>query len=74
MMGLTRNPSLEGHVGVKFVIDRSGSVSTSVDGGSTIADSAVSACVVRSFTSLSFPEPDGGMVTVTYGFAFSPGQ
>jgi len=74
MMGLTRNPNLEGHVGVKFVIDRSGAVSTAVDAGSSIPDSAVSACVVRSFTSLSFPAPEGGLVTVQYGFAFSPGQ
>jgi hypothetical protein len=74
MTGLARNPSLEGHVGVKFVIARDGSVSMAVDGGSTIPDGAVSSCVVRSFTNLSFPAPDGGQVTVQYGFAFSPGQ
>jgi len=71
-MGLRGNPSLEGHVGVKFIIDRSGAVSTAVDAGSTIADRSVSACVVRSFTSLSFPAPADGLVTVVYGFAFSP--
>lgn len=74
IMGLSRNPSLEGHVGVKFIIDRTGAVSTAVDGGSTIPDASVTSCVVRSFTSLSFPAPEGGMVTVQYGFAFTPGQ
>ncbi len=74
MMGLTRNPSLAGHVGVKFSIDRTGAVSMAVDSGSTLPDSAVNQCVVRSFTSLSFPAPDGGIVTVNYGFAFSPGE
>jgi hypothetical protein len=74
MMGLTTNPSLEGHVGVKFVIDRTGAVSMAVDSGSTIPDGNVTSCVVRTFPSLSFPAPDDGMVTVTYGFAFSPGQ
>lgn len=74
MMGLTRNPSLAGHVGVKFIIDRTGAVATVADGGSSLPDTAVSQCVVRSFSSLSFPAPDGGMVTVNYGFAFSPGE
>jgi len=28
--------------------------------------------VVKSFQSLSFPEPAGGIVSVTYPFAFTP--
>jgi hypothetical protein len=70
--GLRTNPELAGSVRVKFIIDRSGGVSTAVDAGSAIPDASVASCVVRTFTSLSFPAPDGGIVTVDYGFAFSP--
>jgi hypothetical protein len=64
--GLGRNPALEGTVRARFVIGRSGAVESAADGGSSLADAAVSACVVRAFSSLSFPEPEGGIVTVTY--------
>ncbi len=70
--GLRTNPELAGTVRVKFIIDRNGGVSTAVDGGSAIPDASVTSCVVRTFSSLSFPAPDGGIVTVDYGFAFSP--
>jgi hypothetical protein len=72
--GLRTNPELSGSVRVKFIIDRSGGVSTSVDAGSAIPDANVISCVVRTFSSLSFPAPDGGIVTVDYGFSFSPAQ
>src|SRR6185295_8256928 len=45
--GLRTNPNLQGRVAVKFVIDRSGSVSTASDGGSDIPDQSVISCVVR---------------------------
>jgi hypothetical protein len=70
--GLRTNPELSGTVRVKFIIDRNGGVSTSVDAGSALPDASVTSCVVRTFSSLSFPAPDGGIVTVEYGFAFSP--
>jgi hypothetical protein len=71
--GLVRNPSLSGRVSVAFVINRDGSVTTAQDtAGSDLADGNVRACVVKSFTSLSFPEPAGGIVSVTYPFAFTP--
>ena len=71
--GLRTNPSLSGRVSVAFVIGRDGSVMTSQDtAGSDLADRDVRACVVKSFQSLSFPEPAGGIVSVTYPFAFTP--
>jgi hypothetical protein len=71
--GLVRNPSLSGRVSVAFVIGRDGSVTTSQDtAGSDLADRDVRACVVKSFNNLSFPEPAGGIVSVTYPFAFTP--
>ncbi|MCL2726043.1 MAG: AgmX/PglI C-terminal domain-containing protein [Polyangiaceae bacterium] len=71
---LRTNPNLSGRVAVKFVIDRSGGVSTAQDGGSDLADQGVVSCVVRSFTNLSFPQPEGGIVTVIYPIMFTPGE
>lgn len=71
--GLRTNPNLQGRVAVAFVIDRTGEVSLARDtSGSDLADSNVRACVVKSFYNLSFPEPHGGTVTVTYPFSFNP--
>lgn len=72
--GLRTNPSLAGRVQVKFVIDRSGSVSASQDGGSDMPDQGVVQCVVRGFSNLSFPQPEGGIVTVVYPIIFNPGD
>jgi hypothetical protein len=71
--GLRNNPNLQGRVGVRFVIGRDGAVSNVGNGGSDMADSGVVSCVVRSFYGLSFPQPEGGIVTVVYPIMFSPG-
>jgi hypothetical protein len=72
--GLRTNPGLGGRVAVKFVIDRQGSVALASDGGSDLPDQAVTACIVRGFQNLSFPEPKGGQVKVTYPIVFTPGE
>ncbi len=69
---LKTNPELTGRVAVKFLIARDGSVAFSADGGSDIPDAGVRQCVVSSFTQLSFPAPDSGVVTVVYPIVFSP--
>lgn len=71
--GLAANPSLEGRVSVRFVINRNGSVSNVSNGGSSMPDSNVVNCTVRAFYGLSFPKPEGGIVTVTYPIMFAPG-
>lgn len=71
--GLRTNPSLAGRVAVKFIIDRTGAVSMSADSGSDLPDRAVVSCVVRAFGNLSFPAPEGGIVTIAYPFRFTPG-
>jgi hypothetical protein len=71
-LGLRGNPMLSGRVTVKFVIDRSGGVSTVADGGSDIPDADVRSCVVRAFANLSFPAPENGSLFVTYPIVFSP--
>jgi len=69
--GLARNPTLEGRIPVRFVISRDGAVSSvSTPGG--FPDAGVQSCVQSAFYGLSFPQPDGGVVTVTYPLMFSP--
>ncbi len=71
--GLRGNPGLSGRVATKFVIGRDGAVMQSSDAGSDLPDQQVIACVVRSFNALSFPQPDGGIATVTYPIILTPG-
>jgi Ca-activated chloride channel family protein len=71
--GLRNNPNLQGRVAVRFVIDRGGQVAQVGNGGSDLPDASVVSCVVHSFSSLSFPQPEEGIVTVVYPITFSPG-
>jgi FHA domain len=71
--GLRNNPNLQGRVSVRFVIGRDGAVSQVSNGGSDLPDGGVVSCVVRAFYGLSFPQPEGGIVTVTYPIMLSPG-
>ncbi|MES1182375.1 MAG: AgmX/PglI C-terminal domain-containing protein [Myxococcales bacterium] len=71
--GLGRNPNLAGKVAARFVIGRDGNVSNVSNGGAELADQGVVSCVLSAFYGLSFPEPEGGLVTVTYPIQFEPG-
>ena len=71
--GLRGNPNLAGRVAVRFVIGRDGSVAQSGNGGSDLPDSGVVNCIVGAFRGLSFPQPEEGIVTVTYSIQLSPG-
>jgi hypothetical protein len=71
--GLRANPNLTGRVTARFVISREGSVSNVQNGGSDLPDSGVVSCVVQAFYGLSFPTPEGGIVSVSYPIMFSPG-
>jgi hypothetical protein len=70
--GLRNNPSLAGRVSVRFIINRDGGVASSENGGSDLPDAGVVSCVTRAFFGLSFPQPENGIVTVTYPIVFSP--
>jgi hypothetical protein len=72
--GLRSNPNLQGRVAVRFVIDHTGAVDRTQDGGSDLPDAGVLACVLRGFGNLSFPAPESGAVTVVYPILFSPGE
>jgi len=71
--GLGRNPDLAGTVTVRFVIGTDGAVSNVSNGGSDLADSGVVNCVIKAFYGLSFPKPEGGVVTVQYPILLQPG-
>jgi len=71
--GLGRNPNLEGRVSARFVIGRDGAVSNVSNGGSDLPDSGVVSCVLSAFYGLSFPQPEGGIVTVVYPIMLAPG-
>jgi hypothetical protein len=73
--GLRSNPSLQGRVAVKYIIDRDGSVKgTPTDGGSDLPDQGVVQCVIRGFQNISYPQTEGGVVMVVYPLIFSPGS
>jgi hypothetical protein len=71
---LLKNPSLAGRVTTRFVIGRDGAVTNVANGGADLPDASVVSCVTRAFYGLSFPQPEGGIVTVTYPITFSPAQ
>lgn len=71
--GLVTNPKLEGKVVTRFVIDRSGAVTSATDDASDLPDKTVVSCVVSSFAKMAFPQPEAGDVTVTYPIIFAPG-
>jgi hypothetical protein len=73
--GLARNKSLAGAVRVRFVIDTTGKVGEVGDAGeSTLDDPETVKCIVRELGTLSFPRPQGGVVTVVYPLVFGPGD
>ncbi len=69
--GLKRDPTIEGKVAVRFVIDTNGEVSSVSDAGSTMPDKSIVSCVQRALGGLSFPMPEGGIVTVVFPIVFS---
>lgn len=69
---LRMQPNLHTRVTVSFVIGRDGSVASA--SASSDASHALSSCVARAFYGLSFPEPAGGVVRVTYPITFTPGE
>jgi hypothetical protein len=65
-------PQLEGRVTLRFVIGRDGSVANVSDGGSDVNHASLVACVKSAYSGLSFPQPEGGIVTVVSPLFFRP--
>lgn len=70
--GLKTDPALSGRVAVRFTIQEDGTVSA-VSGSGDLSDQGVVSCVTRAFYALTFPKPEGGIVTVSYPIVFAPG-
>lgn len=70
--GALKDPSLAGSMVVTFEISTQGKV-VALTYTSELRDSAVGACVAKAISELSFPQPDGGNVKITYPIRFSPG-
>lgn len=70
--GLMTNPTLTGRVNVRFVIGSEGRVTHVTEAGSDLPDAGVARCVARAFHDISFPKPEGGIVTVIYPISFHP--
>jgi outer membrane biosynthesis protein TonB len=74
VLGLAKNPRLEGNVVLRFVIDPAGGVATGqAEGASTLSDREVLDCMVRELRTFRFPKPSGGFVTVLYPLVLKPG-
>jgi len=72
--GLARRPELTGQLQIRFVIDREGIVQNPTLESSTLPDDQVNQCVVAVFSSLKFPKPEGGIVSVVYPLKFELGE
>lgn|GEM_PF-4423158 len=70
--GLARRPDLDGKVIVRFVIERDGRVPVAQRSSDFPFDD-VADCIAVQFLTMQFPEPDGGIVAITYPIRFSPG-
>jgi hypothetical protein len=69
--GLKRDPKLQGRVAVRFVIARDGTVSNVANAGSDLTDAEVVSCVMRAFSTLVYPQPWEGIVTVVFPIVFT---
>ncbi len=68
--GLKKDPGLRGTVTVRFIIDSMGATENASLGGGTLPEPGVQSCVLGVYRTLSFPEPEGGKVMVTYPIDF----
>ena len=71
--GLGRNRNLKGKVVFRFVIERDGTVSHALIEHNTLPDCKAAKCIRDEFPKMTFPAPDGGIVTVVYPIMFEPG-
>jgi hypothetical protein len=64
--GIARDATLKGTVPIAFTIGPDGAIGNVRAEGGTLVDKDLRACLVGVFGGLSFPEPEGGSVLVSY--------
>ena len=69
---LKKAPKLAGRFTARFVIDEKGVAQEISFSKDTLQQPAVTACITKVLSSLRFPAPSGGSVSVRYPFSFSP--
>lgn len=72
--GVQRNANLRGETRVRLVVAANGHATGVTDAGSRMPDREVLKCVLAEYSSLRFPRPEGGAVTVVHPMTFSPGD
>jgi hypothetical protein len=69
---LAKDPRMEGRLTVRFVIDAEGRVTNPGIPENSLPDCDAVRCVRDHFRPLTFPKPEGGIVTVLYPIRFAP--
>ncbi|MCC7538947.1 MAG: TonB family protein [Deltaproteobacteria bacterium] len=69
---LLERPDAAGRVTVRFVIGNAGAVQSATVSQSTLGHAETERCVEGAVRRMTFPAPEGGVVTVVYPFVFSP--
>jgi TonB family protein len=68
---LTETNRHEGNVRIRFEIGSGGKVSSAIIASSTLADSGVELCLLKTLRGLKFRAPEHGTVIVNYPFQFT---
>ena len=70
---LAKKADLGGQIEIKYTIAKDGTVKAPQVAKSDLKDAALEDCIRRSFLGFSFPQPEGGEVTVTQKMTLSVG-
>jgi TonB family protein len=71
-IALARSPQLQGKVVASFTINTDGRVTALDTSESTLGSPEAVRCVAAIFSTMQFPKPQGGEVTVKYPVEFNP--
>jgi hypothetical protein len=66
------DPKLGGRITTRFIIGLDGTVTEVAASQLTLPSCAFAQCVLDHFEDMTFPKPEGGIVTVTYPIQFAP--
>jgi len=67
---LANSPDPPAKIAVRFVIEPSGRVSDVRDAGSIRVDAAAMKCILSAFSGLTFPQHQGGPITLVFPVTF----